>query len=67
MTSNKKFTEFELNILMKALLRFKRLADSLDCACDPAYEYECPIHKDRELAKMALEIVSQDDNGGDEP
>lgn len=42
-------------LIRRALHRFRALADSLECACDPDYGYECTVHQDRQLARMALE------------
>ncbi|EHQ35365.1 hypothetical protein [Methanoplanus limicola] len=52
--------KYEMYLLKKALTRFRDLADSLDCVCDPEYGYECPIHEDRRLARTALEILEGD-------
>lgn len=60
MKEDKTINIFELYLLKKALTRFRDLADSLECACDPEYGYECPIHEDRRLARTALEILEAD-------
>ena len=39
----------------KALERFKELVCALDCECDEYNGFTCSIHKDRELARNALD------------
>lgn len=56
-----------LSIIEGALNRFKALVDSLECACDPAYDYECPLHRDRRLARHALDALTAEKAGDHAP
>lgn len=42
-------------LIRQALIRFRAVAESLDCACDPDYGVECSVHRDRRLATAALQ------------
>ena len=43
-----------MEIIEKALHRFKELIESLDCECDPYQGFTCSLHNDLKLANAAL-------------
>ena len=46
-------------LIRQALVRFRAVVESLECACDPDYGVECSVHRDRRLAAAALHSIDE--------
>jgi len=43
-----------MDVIKRALYRFKELVDSLECECDDYNGFTCPLHSDARLANSAI-------------
>jgi len=43
-----------MDVIKKALSRFKALVESLECECDDYNGFTCPLHSDSRLANLAI-------------
>ena len=44
-----------MDFIEHSLIRFEKVLNSLDCACDDAYGIPCTIHDDKRFVALAIE------------